>query len=114
MPRPLRSARRGLVALVMSAVAVGAMVACGNDSGPSVRVTIQKGASFREAAESLSAKGIVRSSRLFGFYARVRREDRKLRYGTYVLRKSLSWGQILEAVRLGKGIVHQEIGRAHV
>jgi UPF0755 protein len=103
----LRSLPRRWVALLVCAIAVVGVFACGNDSGPTVRVTIRKGSSFREAAESLSAKGIVRSSRLFGFYARMRGEDRKLRYGTYVLRKSLSWGQILEAVRLGKGIVHQ-------
>lgn len=107
MPDRRTLTRRLRVAFVVCLTAVIGVYACGNDSGPTVRVTIRKGSSFREAAESLSAHGIVRSARLFGFYARVRGEDRKLHYGTYVLRKSLSWEQILDAVRLGKGIVHQ-------
>jgi len=95
------------LAAALAAALVTVLAACGNDSGPTVRVTIRKGSSFREAAESLSAHGIVNSARVFGLYARARGEDRKLHYGTYVLRRSLSWGQILDAVRLGKGIVHQ-------
>jgi UPF0755 protein len=91
----------------LAAALVTVLAACGNDSGPTVRVTIRKGSSFREAAESLSAHGIMNSARVFGLYARARGEDRKLHYGTYVIRRSLSWGQILDAVRLGKGIVHQ-------
>ena len=102
---PAWCVRRAVMA--MATVSTMLLAACGNDRGPTVRVTIRKGSSFREAAESLSAHGIVRSAKLFGIFARVRGEDRKLHYGTYVLRQSLSWGQILDAVRLGKGIVHQ-------
>ncbi len=102
---PLR--RLLLLGTIACAMALVGVVSCGNDRGPTVRVTIRKGSSFREAAESLSAHGVVGSARFFGLYARIRGQDRKLHYGTYVLRTSLSWGQILEAVRLGKGIVHQ-------
>ena len=90
-------------------VALGALLsvtACGPPAGPEVRLTIRKGSTFREAAESLSAHGVVRSARAFSLYGKVRGHDRSLRYGTYVLRRDMSWEQTLEALRAGRGIVH--------
>jgi UPF0755 protein len=75
-------------------------------SGSEVRVFVRRGASFREAADSLAARGVITSSRLFGLYARARGQDRSLRFGTYVLRDAMSWEQLLAAFRLGQGIVH--------
>jgi UPF0755 protein len=49
---------------------------------------------------------VVRSGRAFAFYAKVRRDDRTLRYGTYVLHQRMSWEQLLEALRAGRGVVH--------
>lgn len=92
-------------ALVVALVAIAA--ACGGATGPEVRLTIRKGSSFREAAESLAAHRLVRSARVFGIYAKLRGHDRSLRYGTYVLRDGMSWEQLLEALRAGRGIVHQ-------
>jgi UPF0755 protein len=87
--------------------AVGVVVAaCSSPSGPGVELTIRKGSSFREAAESLSAHGLVRSGRVFSFYAKLRSRDRSLRWGTYVLRQGMSWEQTLDALRMGRGIVH--------
>ena len=74
--------------------------------GAEVRIFIRKGASFREAADSLASNGIVGSSRLFALYARVRGADRSLRWGTYVLRHGMAWEQALSAIRLGRGVVH--------
>jgi UPF0755 protein len=91
-------------AVVLSAL-VGA-TACSSASGPGVQLTIRKGSSFREAAESLSAHGLVRSARVFSLYATVRRRDRSLRWGTYVLRSGMSWEQMLDALRLGRGVIH--------
>ncbi len=85
---------------------VALAAACGAPSGPEVRLTIRKGSPFREAAESLAAHGVVRSSRLFALYGTLRRHDRSLRYGTYVLRKEMTWEQTLDALRAGRGIVH--------
>ncbi len=101
--RAMRSAspRR---ALVFAALALAA--ACGGATGAEVRLTIRKGSSFREAADSLAAHGLVRSARVFGIYAKLRGHDRTLRYGTYVLRDGMSWGQLLDALRAGRGIVH--------
>jgi UPF0755 protein len=100
--------RRRSVCLAASfAFAMMFVAACGGDSGPNVRVTIRKGSAFREAAESLAAHGVVKSARLFGVYAKLRGHDRKLRYGTYVIRSGLSWESLLDALRAGRGIVHQ-------
>lgn len=92
-------------AVVLAAI-VTLAAACGAGSGPEERFTIRKGSSFREAAESLSAHGLVRSGRLFAFYAKIRRSDRTLRWGTYVLRRGMSWEAMLEALRAGRGVVH--------
>ena len=99
--------RRSVVVAALLAFVMIVVAACGSDSGATVRVTIRKGSAFREAAESLAAHNVVKSARLFGFYAKVRGHDRKLRYGTYVIRSGLSWEPLLEALRAGHGIVHQ-------
>jgi UPF0755 protein len=94
-------------ARALLAVSVAAVVAaCSSTSGPGVQLTIRKGSSFREAAESLSAHGLVRSVRAFSLYAKLRRRDRSLRWGTYVLRPGMSWEQMLDALRLGRGVIH--------
>jgi peptidoglycan lytic transglycosylase G len=85
---------------------VGIAVACGPPAGPEVRLTIRKGSPFREAAESLAAHGVVKSGRVFSVYAKLRGHDRSLRYGTYVLRRDMTWEQTLDALRVGRGIVH--------
>jgi UPF0755 protein len=86
--------------------AVVAAAACASESGPGVQLTIRKGSPFREAAESLSVHGLVRSARLFSLYAKLRGRDRSLRWGTYVLRPGMSWEGMLEALRLGRGVIH--------
>jgi UPF0755 protein len=96
--------RRGRAAVCCALVVLAA--ACSAPSGPEVRLTIRKGSPFREAAESLAAHGVVASSRLFALYGTLRRHDRSLRYGTYVLRKEMTWEQTLDALRAGRGIVH--------
>ena len=87
-------------------LAVAVAAACSSTPEPGVQFTIRKGSSFREAAESLSAHGLVRSARAFALYAKLRSRDRTLRWGTYVLRPGLSWEQLLEALRLGRGVIH--------
>jgi UPF0755 protein len=96
----------GFRAALAGGLALAAASAC-TDDGASVRLTIRKGSPFREAAESLAVHGVVKSSRLFSFYAKVRGRDKALRYGTYVLRGGMSWNQLLDALKNGRGIVHQ-------
>jgi UPF0755 protein len=81
-----------------------ATVACGG-STRQARVVIPPGATMRAAAESLAKAGVIRSARLFRFYATVRRSDRGIKAGTYLLRRSESWNGVLDALRAGKGIV---------
>ncbi len=80
--------------------------ACATPKGPPVKVTIPKGATFRVAAESLATYGLVSNARLFGVYAKLRGRDRSMRYGTYVLARGISWNELLEDLRRGRGIVH--------
>ncbi len=87
-------------------VAVVLAAACGSPNGPMQRVTIPKGVSFRVAAESLAAHGLVRNARLFGMYATLRGRDRSMRYGTYMLARGTSWNELLQNLRRGRGIVH--------
>lgn len=102
------SARRRVgVALTVAAAAVGALaVACGTRRGPLEKVTIPKGVSFRVAAESLAAHGLIGNPRAFGVYAKLLRRDRTMRYGTYMLARGTSWNELLDDLRRGKGIVH--------
>jgi len=97
--------RRRVVSGVAGVIGI-IVAACSSTSGPGVQLTIRKGSSFREAAESLSAHGLVRSTRIFSLYAKLRRRDRSLRWGTYVLRPGMSWEQMLDALRLGRGVIH--------
>lgn len=104
-----RRLRLAAVAAMVAFIALGWFVVGipGNlKRGKEVRIFIRKGASFREAADSLAAGHVVKSGRLFALYARARRTDRSLRWGTYVLRDAMSWEQILESLRLGRGVVH--------
>ncbi len=96
-----RSVFRLLAMLVVLVIA-----ACTNPRGATQKVTIPKGATFRVAAESLAAHGLVRNARLFGAYAKLRGRDRSMRYGTYVLARGASWNELLEDLRRGRGIVH--------
>ncbi len=75
-------------------------------TGPGVQFTIRKGSSFREAADTLAAHGLVKSPRLYSWYAKLRGRDRTLRWGTYVIRQGTSWEQILTDLRLGRGVIH--------
>lgn len=101
MPR----APRGILALGLAA-ALLAGGACGNSETEQVAVTIRQGSYFREAADSLAAHGLVRTPRLFRYYARAFGRDRSIRYGRYLLPVGSSWNEILNALEQGHGIVH--------
>jgi UPF0755 protein len=87
------------------AIAAAALVTACGGSGGSTRVTIPPGANMRVAAESLAKAGVVHGQRLFRVYASLRRSDRGIKAGTYLLHRNESWGAVLEALRAGKGIV---------
>lgn len=89
-----------------AAVALGVLVmACSSSANGSARVTIPTGASMRAAAESLHRAGIIGSPRLFQLYAQIRRSDRGIKPGTYLLRRDAGWADVLGALREGRGLV---------
>jgi UPF0755 protein len=87
-------------------VGAAALLACGSDKGATARATIPSGSSMRAAAESLHRAGVIESPRLFQWYAKLRRSDRGIKPGTYVLPRNASWGSVLAALREGRGIVN--------
>ncbi len=105
-PKTHRVPRRWFAAGLAGVIGI-LVAACSPPAGPGVQVTIRKGSSFKEAAESLSVHGLVASPRVFSLYATIRNRDRTLRWGTYVLRPGLSWGLMLDALRLGRGVIHE-------
>jgi UPF0755 protein len=80
-------------------------IACGGDPGPAVRVFVPRGASLRVAADSLAAKGVIRTPRFFLLYARFRGGERSIKPGTYSLRRGSKWADVLDALAGGKGLV---------
>lgn len=95
-----RLARRAIACALTAA-----MAACGSGSGPAVRVAIPQGATMRVASDSLAKAGVIHFPRLFRVYASLRRHDRAIRSGTYLLHRNAGWGYVLDALRGGKGIV---------
>jgi UPF0755 protein len=93
--------------LLISVLVAGFVAACGTNDQSNVTLTIRRGSSFREAADSLAAHDVVKFPRLFGFYASQRGLDRKIEYGTYLIRRGASWDEILTALQLGKGLVNR-------
>jgi peptidoglycan lytic transglycosylase G len=93
--------RRGVLRGALLVAALG----CGSPYGAPRRVVIPQGASFRAAAESLARAGVIRSPRLFGLYASVTGRDRALRPGTYLLQRGSSWGEVIDALIEGRGII---------
>ena len=94
-------ARRALAAALLCGA-----VGCNGAGGTPVRVTIPSGASLRVISDSLARTGVVRSARLFRMYASLKRSDREIKAGTYMLHRNEGWNTVLDALRAGKGIVH--------
>lgn len=79
--------------------------ACGGADDPPARVTIPPGASMRVAAESLARADVVGSARVFRAYAKIRKSDRGIKAGTYLINRDASWESVLAALRSGRGLV---------
>ena len=92
-----------------AALAAGCFVlaACGQKPyGASIRVIIPRGASFAEAADSLSRANLVGWRKMFRLYARVTDGDRNIKPGTYLLRHGTPWKDIISALHGGHGLVN--------
>jgi len=92
----------GAAALALSVFAA----ACNGSGGAPVRVNIPPGAGLRSISDSLARAGVISSPKLFRMYASLRKSDRTIKAGTYVLHRGEGWSTVLDALRGGKGIVH--------
>lgn len=81
------------------------LMACGGSS-TTARVTIPPGASMKSAADSLKSAGVIGSPKLFRLYAKLRRSDRQIKAGTYLIQRDAGWGSVLIALRDGRGVVN--------
>ncbi len=98
-----RVGARPLMAIALAAT-LALTAACGDDVPR--RVVIPSGSSFRVAADSLAKRGIISFPRAFRAYASWSKRDRSIRAGTYEFRSNQGWGEILDALAAGRGLVH--------
>ena len=71
-------------------------------TGPEVSVTVPSGASFRAITDSLTAGGLVARPLFFRIYARLRKDDARVRSGRYVFRQGDGWPNLLDALVAGR------------
>jgi UPF0755 protein len=103
MPSSFPISRRAATTLLATV-----LLACGGkqDTAPR-RVVIPAGSSFRAATDSLVSARIISSPRIFRIYSTLRRQDRGVKPGTYLLRPGTSWSAILHSLTAGSGLVRQ-------
>lgn len=87
-----------------SVVVFLALAACGDGNAKSARVVIPRGANLRVAAESLQKARVVGNATAFRLYAMIKGRDRSIRAGTYVLKPTLSWAEVLDILQGGKSV----------
>jgi peptidoglycan lytic transglycosylase G len=81
-----------------------AIAACGGGSqGPRVTVTIPRGATFGQAVDTLSERGVIDHPGWFRLYARVRGLPGGLKSGIYTFHEDDSWGDVVTALKAGRG-----------
>ena len=83
-----------------------ALAACSGGNADQATVTIPIGATMRTATDSLAKAGVIARPGLFRVYAKLKRSDRRIKAGTYVLSKGASWNEVLTSLRDGRGIVN--------
>lgn len=79
--------------------------ACGGGSAAPRRVVIPPKSTFRAAADSLAAAGIIRAPRLFSAFASITGRDRAIKAGTYEFAPGQSWRDVLVALADGRSLL---------
>ncbi|HKS07085.1 MAG TPA: endolytic transglycosylase MltG [Gemmatimonadaceae bacterium] len=106
---PARARLSRVLALVFTGVVLLSVVMwftrTPSDDQPPVRLLIPRGASFREAAESLAAHQLIRYPRVFSTYASMRGRDRTIRAGTYTIARGQGWDELIHTLHTGRGAV---------
>jgi UPF0755 protein len=87
----------------IAALFIGAVLVLTRDGpGPATDVVVPAGATLAQVADSLSARGVIRSRSLFQLYARARGADRKIKAGHYRLETNSSWSSTLRRLTRGE------------
>jgi UPF0755 protein len=95
------------VAAFVVTAGAAALAGCRAERGSQpVRVVVPRGASVRAVAESLAARGVIGSATLFRAYVAWSDRDRALKPGTYQLRPGTPYGELVNALVNGRGLVH--------
>src|SRR5689334_15794548 len=102
----MHSMRRREMRTAVIAACVFVAACAGEPHGAPVRVIIPRGASFGQAADSLSHDGVIGSAKLFTLYGRVVGGDRNIKPGTYLLKHGTPWNSIIDALNGGHGLVN--------
>lgn len=87
----------GVLLLAVSCASPGAQ-------DPHVTVTIPRGATFAQALDTLTSRGVIESRTWFGLYARMRDLPPNLKSGIYTFRRDESWGRVVETLKSGRGV----------
>jgi UPF0755 protein len=96
---------KGLGVLLLGLAACRSPVSLPCDArGPDcIALTIPRGATLSAAVDSLTAHNLVGPHALFSLYARVRGLGGSLKSGIYAFRRDTRWGEIIAALKLGRG-----------
>lgn len=86
----------GAILYVFYRMSLGAVDASSEES---VRVTIEEGSSVKQIAVLLEEKGLIKSSRSFGIYAKLHGKEASLQAGLFVLSPNQSTPEIIEALQ---------------
>lgn len=86
--------------------ALAALSACSSPHGAPTRVIVPRGATFKDATDSLSRAGLVSWPKMFRAYARLTGGDRDIKPGTYLLKQGTPWTAIVSALNGGRGLVN--------
>ena len=92
--------------MLRSALVVAALIACQNPppaTEPKVTVVIPRGATFVQAVDSLSARGVIEKRDWFSLYARLRGLPGSLKSGIYTFRPNDDWSHVVSTLKKGRG-----------
>lgn len=73
----------------------------------SVEVRVERGEPFSSVVRSLKDRGVVQNETLFSIWGRLSASDKKIHWGVYRFDLPLSLKEILDQMRLGKGVFHR-------
>ncbi|HEU4700400.1 MAG TPA: endolytic transglycosylase MltG [Gemmatimonadales bacterium] len=106
-PRRATRPRAFALSLALALAAALAVAGCTAANDRTARVTVPQGASFNQVADSLTARGVVRSRLLFKLRARLAGVDRQVRAGVYEFPPHAPMGDVLAMLAGGKVVAER-------